>query len=244
MKTILILFLLVVGPLGAQVTFIVKTPDGKPAKDVSVYNREKEVAKTNEKGEAIITAKIGKGDRLFFKGSSLYAEYKAETDHPKPVTINITLGELDQVVAPVQEAPAPEKAEIESAENTVVEGHDPVQPAPDAIPAPPREIHTVLDEPAEFPGGNGALNTFLKENLKYPETASAKEIEGKCYIRFVIDTEGTISDVKVMRGVLDCPECDQEAIRVVKMMPKWKPGKSKGKAVKSYYNLPVKFKLM
>jgi len=245
MKTLLILLvLLFAGSSMAQITFIVKNPDGKPAKDVVVYNREKEVAKTNEKGEALITTKIGKGERLFFKGSSLYAEYTAETDHPKPVTINITLGAPDQVATPVEESSMSEKGERRSSESMVVQGHDPVQPAPDAIPAPPREIHTVLDEPAEFPGGNGALNTFLKENLKYPETASAKEIEGKCYIRFVIDAEGTISDVKVMRGVVDCPECDEEAMRVVKMMPKWKPGKSKGKAVKSYYNLPVKFKLM
>jgi len=241
MKTLFLFLLLTAGPALAQTTFIVKTPDGKPAKDVVVYSREKEVAKTNEKGEAVITTKIGKGERLFFSGILHNAEYEAKKDHPKPVTIKITLREADQVGIPIQEMLVPEKAENTSTENRGVRGYAPVEPAPEALPAPPREIHTDLDEPAEFPGGNNALTAFLSKNLKYPETASEKEIEGKCHIRFVIDAEGTISDVKVLRGVLDCPECDQEAIRVVQMMPKWKPGKSNGKAVKSYYNLPVKF---
>lgn len=105
------------------------------------------------------------------------------------------------------------------------------------------EIFTFVDEPAEFPGGMAALRKFLGENLNYPQTAVELEIEGKCYLQFVVSSQGNISNVNVQRGVPDCPECDKEAIRVVKSMPKWKAGKNAGKEVNSTFNLPITFKL-
>ena len=112
---------------------------------------------------------------------------------------------------------------------------------PVADPPSGQEIYTVVEEPAEFPGGQGALMAFLKDNLKFPQAAWDRYIEGRCYLKFVVNADGTIADIKILRGVTDCPECDQEAMRVIQMMPKWKPGKHNGKAVKSYFTLPVKF---
>lgn len=103
------------------------------------------------------------------------------------------------------------------------------------------EIYTIVDEPAEFPGGIGAMKQYIKDNLVYPLTAKENSIQGKCYLRFVVNGDGSISDVKVARGVADCPECDKEAIRVIKSMPNWKPGTSNGVIVKSYYTLPIAF---
>lgn len=121
---------------------------------------------------------------------------------------------------------------------------DPVPVWDTPVPNPPRSkepiIH-IVDEPAEFPGGNAALRTYIQQHLVYPATAREKGIEGKCYVRFVVDREGRLSDIKVSRGVYDCPECDQEAIRLVQSMPNWKPGKTNGKAVDSYFNLPIRF---
>lgn len=114
-------------------------------------------------------------------------------------------------------------------------------------PAPPvgdpavQEIYTVVEEPAEFPGGQEALMAFLKDNLKFPQAARDRYIEGRCYLKFVVNADGTISDIKILRGVTDCRECDNEAVRAVKMMPKWKPARNNGKNVKSYFTLPVKF---
>ena len=105
------------------------------------------------------------------------------------------------------------------------------------------EIHTYVDEPAEVPGGINAMRKFLGENLDYPQVAKELGLEGKCQLKFVVSAKGNISNVEVMRGVPDCPECDKEAVRVVKMMPAWKPGKIKGEAVNSTFNLPVSFKL-
>lgn len=103
-------------------------------------------------------------------------------------------------------------------------------------------IQTV-EEPAEYPGGRGEMMKYLASNIVYPKSALENEVQGKCWLKFVVGTDGSLSDIQVVRGVPDCPECDAEAIRVVKGMPKWIPGKIGGKPVKSYYNLPITFKL-
>jgi TonB family protein len=123
---------------------------------------------------------------------------------------------------------------------------EPAPPAPirreERLPQEP-VILDVVEEPAEFPGGMTALKKYLADNVVFPEVAKELGISGKVYLRFVVSEQGNISNVKVMRGIQDCKECDQEAIRVVKKMPNWTPGKNNGKAVNMYYNLPIIFKL-
>lgn len=104
-------------------------------------------------------------------------------------------------------------------------------------PLPPEKI---VDVPAEFPGGKAAMFKFLAENMQYP---AGLDIQGKCWLRFVVDEEGNISDIKVTRGIPDCPECDAESIRVVKLMPKFNPGLAGGKPVRVYYDLPINFRI-
>ncbi|MNJ83794.1 transport protein TonB [compost metagenome] len=105
------------------------------------------------------------------------------------------------------------------------------------------EIYAVTDEQAEFPGGIAALKKYMMNNLQYPARANEMELQGKVYLQFIVSKEGEISNVKLLRGLPDCKECDLEAIRLVKAMPKWKPGKNNGKPVNSYFNLPVEFRL-
>jgi TonB family protein len=104
-------------------------------------------------------------------------------------------------------------------------------------------IYEVVEEPASFPGGLDSLKKYLKQHIYYPEIAKDLGIFGKVFLRFVVSDKGEISDVKIQRGVPDCPECDQEAIRVIKAMPNWIPAKNNGKAVHSYFNLPILFKM-
>lgn len=104
-----------------------------------------------------------------------------------------------------------------------------------------KEPETVVDEPAEFPGGKAELKKFLENNLRYPEWEAQQGIGGKCYLRFVVSSTGDISRVSVIRKVAECPDCDKEAVRVVNKMPNWKPGKKNGKAVDCYFNLPINF---
>jgi protein TonB len=105
-----------------------------------------------------------------------------------------------------------------------------------------RTIELNVDKPAEFPGGEVAMMDFLKKQLVYPARAKEEEISGKCYMQFVVTKEGLIVNVKVMRGVPGCPECDQECIRVIKSMPNWIPAQKDGKPVNSYYTIPFTFK--
>lgn len=105
------------------------------------------------------------------------------------------------------------------------------------------KILTFVEEEAEYPGGTSEMLKFLQANLKYPEEAWKAGIQGRAMIRFVIEKDGSVTTVKVARGVPNCPKCDAEAVRVIKLMPKWIPGKSDGKTVRSYFNMPITFKL-
>ena len=102
-------------------------------------------------------------------------------------------------------------------------------------------IFQVVEEMPEFPGGMAEAMKFLAKNIKYPVAAQEAKIEGRVIVQFVIERDGSVSDVKVMRGVN--PELDAEAIRVVSMMPKWIPGKQRGKAVAVKYTMPIMFRL-
>jgi TonB family protein len=102
-------------------------------------------------------------------------------------------------------------------------------------------IFTVVEEMPEYPGGMKAMYAYLGENIKYPQEAKNKGISGTVFITYVVEKDGSVSNVKVLRGVKE--DLDKEAIRVVSMMPKWKPGKQKGIPVRVQYNLPIKFSL-
>lgn len=111
-------------------------------------------------------------------------------------------------------------------------------------PEPPKEDNKVYDfvqVKAEFPGGASKMNEFIKGNLKYPRIPLENGIEGKTTVGFVVMKDGSISDVKVLKGFND--QCDQEAVRIVKSMPKWKPGNQNGNNVNSTFVLPIVFKL-
>jgi len=92
---------------------------------------------------------------------------------------------------------------------------------------------------AIFPGGQIKMATFIKENLKYPEDADGAH--GRVIVNFVVEEDGSISDIKVVRGVH--PSLDAEAVRVVKLMPKWKPAERGGKPVRTKYTLPISFRI-
>ena len=98
----------------------------------------------------------------------------------------------------------------------------------------------IISPQPSFPGGSQALVDFLRENTKYPEQALKDSIEGRVVVAFVIDTDGSITKPEVVRGVH--PLLDAEALRVVKLMPKWEPGSENGTPVKVRYNLPITFK--
>ncbi len=100
-------------------------------------------------------------------------------------------------------------------------------------------IFMVVEDMPQFPGGN--VTKWIAKNVKYPQLAQENGIQGKVFIKFVIEKDGSITDVQVSRGV--DASLDREAVRVIKAMPKWKPGKQRGKAVRVSYTLPINFQL-
>lgn len=103
------------------------------------------------------------------------------------------------------------------------------------------QVFTVVEEMPVYQGGINELYKFLGNNIKYPEQAKTDNIQGKVYVNFVIEEDGKVTNVKVLRGIGG--GCDKEAIRVVSIMPNWTPGKQRGKNVRVSYNLPIKFAL-
>ena len=103
------------------------------------------------------------------------------------------------------------------------------------------DVYTIVEQMPEFPGGNEKMVEFISSNTQYPQEAKEKGVQGRVLVNFVVDTDGSITDVKVMRGIGS--GCDEEAVRVVKSMPKWQPGRQRGEAVKVAFTLPFTFKL-
>ena len=111
-------------------------------------------------------------------------------------------------------------------------------------PLPPDDdkVHTVCEVMPEFPGGQEALLQFLSKSIKYPTEAFEKKEEGRVSLTFIVEKDGSISDIKVVRSI--SPSLDAEALRVVKLMPKWTPGKNKsGEIIRVAYTVPVIFRL-
>ncbi len=98
-----------------------------------------------------------------------------------------------------------------------------------------------VEQMPSFKGGEAEMLKFISNNMKYPASAKENGIQGRVTVRFVITSAGKITDVQIIRGI--DPACDKEAIRIVKSMPDWEPGKQNGKAVSVYYTLPIKFSL-
>ncbi len=126
-------------------------------------------------------------------------------------------------------------------------GIEPMDPVPEYVPVPQMpediepsdvEIFRVVESMPEFPGGAKALYAYLSDNLIYPEMAKETGISGKVYITFVVERDGSITDVQVLRGIGG--GCDEEAVRVIRGMPKWTPGKQRNVPVRVQFILDIK----
>lgn len=104
-----------------------------------------------------------------------------------------------------------------------------------------QQVFDVVEQMPEYPGGMQALFEYLSQNMKYPEDAKQQKIEGRVIAIFVVETDGSISNVEVVKPVF--PSLDAEAVRVLSGMPKWTPGKQSGKVVRVKYTVPISFNL-
>ncbi|MEN6588526.1 MAG: energy transducer TonB [Proteiniphilum sp.] len=170
----------------------------------------------------------------------------------------IEITRRDPTPPPPPPPPEPETPEIievveekvETKLNIQVEDDQSQRQLQSYVPPPPpkpkqeevtEEIFVVVENQPEFPGGNAAMMKFLSDNIKYPVIAQENGIQGRVICNFVVEKDGSITDVQVVRGV--DPSLDREAIRVIQQMPRWKPGRQRGQPVRVRFTLPVVFRL-
>ena len=103
------------------------------------------------------------------------------------------------------------------------------------------EVFDVVEQMPEYPGGMQALFEFMSQNIKYPADAQKQKVEGRVLAKFIVETDGSISNIEVVKQAF--PSLDAEAVRVIQAMPKWKPGRQKGQAVRVKFVLPINFSL-
>lgn len=102
-------------------------------------------------------------------------------------------------------------------------------------------VFVIVEEQAEFPGGLDSMYAYIQKNLVYPEKAKAEGIEGRVFVQFVIEKDGSISNILIKRAIGG--GCEEAVVEMIKNMPKWKPGKQRGKPVRFQFTLPIKFEL-
>ena len=182
-----------------------------------------------------LTDKDGKFTLPVKKGDVLVVSYIGLQTQSVVVQADVNLGIwMKEDVQPMEEMVVVAQTPKEEVKYTKVEVEETEEPQE-------KVIFQVVEEMPEFPGGMGEAMKFLAKNIKYPVAAQQAKIEGRVIVQFVVERDGSISDIHTMRSV--SPELDAEAIRVVSLMPKWKPGKQRGKAVAVKYTMPIMFRL-
>jgi protein TonB len=162
---------------------------------------------------------------------------KQEEQKPQPVEAPQQTTQLEIVDDDVETEDLNINAEVE--QNEVIEEY--VAPEVVEEEVSETEIFQIVEEMPSFPGGEGKLMEYVAKNIKYPQIARETGIQGRVFVGFVVEPDGSISNVKLLRGIGG--GCDEEAMRVIKSLPKWKPGKQRGKPVRVSYQIPVFFKL-
>jgi protein TonB len=114
---------------------------------------------------------------------------------------------------------------------------------PQVVEEKPEEVLTFVEEDAEYPGGYPSMMKYIQDHLNYPPSAIELGIQGKVTLKFVVEKNGQVSNVSVVRGIPGCAECDKEAVKVVSNMPNWKSAKNAGKQVRQWNTLPISFAL-
>ena len=163
-------------------------------------------------------------------------EQKVKPPAPKPQVQTTMLKVVDDDVEIEDEL----EIDAEADENTEVEEYVPVE-VEEEEEAEEAEIFLVVEQAPQFPGGEAARLKYLADNIKYPQMARESGIQGVVYITFVVEPDGSVTHIKILRGIGG--GCDEEAIRVIKAMPKWKPGRQRNKPVRVQFNMPIKFTL-
>ncbi|MES2730743.1 MAG: TonB family protein [Bacteroidota bacterium] len=170
---------------------------------------------------------------------------KLDIPPPKPITRFVPPEITQEEVPEEQEMPTIEEVKQTDTGPAEVEGEAVTFEAPTAAVVEPdvpvESVYTIVEQMPEFPGGAAELMKYLSKKMKYPAIAQRMGVEGTVFVNFIVSKEGKIDEVNIVKGI--SKECDEEASRVIKAMPDWKPGKQNGRSVAVRYTLPVRFKM-
>ena len=204
-----------------------------PKCEAEVRYLERELEKRQRMGNAAVFAGMTIGTAITAAGCGpLVSPPNGMMEHPRDTFVAADTIRNDSVEEPFE-----------------LEG-DVMAPVPDTLMEyvfEPEEdedrpgVYIVVEQMPEFPGGDKGFHQFIADNVKYPAEAKEKGIRGIVYVNFIVEPDGSVSDIKVLRGIGS--GCDEEAVRVVESMPKFKPGMQNGEAVRVSYTVPVNFKL-
>jgi hypothetical protein len=208
--------------LQAQTTFLVTDGEGIPVSNVHVILNKTNIGKTDKEGMIKVTT-IKKNDSVVFKSDKDYEAYFYVANKNNPKELQEIELQLDPIV---------ERIEL---------GFDDVLPIPEEVNQEEDKIYDVPEVAASFPGGAEKMNLYLSKMIQKPEEGDDELHFLKSYVKMVVEKDGMLSNIQIARGANNCPECDKEALRVVKSMPKFTPGINNGRAVRSYFIIPVKF---
>ena len=225
---------------------------------------EKKTPRANLENKKLMFIQIGAIISLLIAWAAFeYKNYDNEKNELVGLSKNVVIEE-EMMEITKQEEPKPEQIEVpkqttqieiveddvevddieinaEVAQDEVIETYTPVEVDVEEEEVVEQEIFQIVEEMPSFPGGDQKMMEYVAKNIKYPQIARETGVQGKVFVNFVVEPDGSVSNVKILRGIGG--GCDEEAMRVVKSMPKWKPGKQRGKPVRVSYNLPVNFKL-
>ena len=190
-----------------------------------------------EKDGSVSTVKVLRGigggcDEEAVRAVSSLPKWKPGIQKGKPVRVSYQipiLFKLDNAQKAQDQDPKKEKQMVGEVEKMVPYGPD------------KNGVYQIVEEMPQYPGGETAMMEYVAKNVVYPKEAQEKGISGRVFVGFIVEKDGSIGEVKLLRGIGG--GCDEEAIRVIKGMPKWKPGKQEGKPVRVSYQMPINFKL-
>jgi len=163
-------------------------------------------------------------------------EQKVQAPPPPPPTVTTVINIVEDEVEVATEI----EIDAEATQKTEIAEYVPIQ-MEEEVEVKEDHIFTIVEADAEYPGGEKARMEFLSKNIRYPTMARESGIQGRVHVTFVVEKDGSVTDVVVTRGIGG--GCDEEAVRVVRLMPKWIPGKQRNKPVRVQFNLPIKFTL-
>ena len=216
----ILIFWFAVNTLSAQTTFLVTDNEGIPVSNVSVILNNITIGKTDKEG-MIKVSTIKKNDTVLFKSEQYYSTYTYISSQNNP-------SDLQEI-----------ELELQSVDERLGFGSN--DPVPIVNDQRESEIYEMPEVLASFPGGAEKMELYISKVLRKPEMEHNGSTKLNCYVKMVVEKDGMLSNIQLVKGITNCPACDKEAIRVVKSMPKFIPAMNNGRAVRSYFIFPVKF---